>query len=83
MKICVRSFGYVVVRMRRVWCMAINFACSIFWSHGSLSAILRFLKGLYIPYHVFFSFPMLLGYFFGWYKRPVRVVTILRLVFEG
>ena len=54
-----------------MWCMAINSAHSIFWSPGSLYATLRFLKGLYIPYPIFFSFPMLLGYFFGWYMtRP-------------
>jgi hypothetical protein len=33
--------------------MAMSSARRIFWSPGSLSAILRLLKGLYIPYHAF------------------------------
>ena len=53
MKICAGSFQYVVVRRQRVWCIAISSALSIFWTPGSLSEILRFLKGLYIPYLVF------------------------------
>ena len=52
-KMCAGSFQYVVVRGQRVWCIAINYALSIFWSPGSLSMILRFLKGLYILYPVF------------------------------
>ena len=52
MKMCAGSFWYVVVRRQRVWCIAINSALSMFWSPRSLSVILRFLKGLYIPYHV-------------------------------
>ena len=46
---CAGSFRYVVVRRRRVWCIAMSSARRIFWSPGSISAILRFLKGLYIP----------------------------------
>ena len=56
MKICAGSFGYVMVRRRRVWCMAISSAHSIFWSPGSLFAILRFLKGLHISYPAFSLF---------------------------
>ena len=58
-KMCAGSFRYVVVRRRRVWCMAINSARRIFWTPGNRSAILRFLKGLYIPYHVFSRFQCL------------------------
>jgi hypothetical protein len=36
-----------------VWCIAMSYTLGIFWSHGSLYAILRFLKGLYIPYLAF------------------------------
>ena len=51
-----------------MWCIAMSYALKIFWSPGSLYAILRFLKGLYIPYPTFFSPPMFLGYCFGGYK---------------
>ena len=39
MKICDGSSQYVVVRSWRVWCMAINFARSMFCNPGSLIAI--------------------------------------------
>ena len=55
-KMCVGSFRYVAVRRWRVWCIAIIYACSIFWSPSSLFAILRFLKWLYIPYPAFSRF---------------------------
>ena len=55
-KMCAGTFRYVVVKRRRVWCIAIISARSIFWGPGNLYAILRFLKGLYIPYHAFFCF---------------------------
>jgi hypothetical protein len=82
-KICASSFRYVVVRRRRVWCIAIIYACNMFWSHGSLSAILRFLKGLYMPCLVFSLFQCLEVYFFRRYEWPIHVVAELRLVFEG
>ena len=44
--IWVGSSWYVVVSRCRVWCMAIISARSIFCSPGSLSIILRSLKGL-------------------------------------
>ena len=50
------SFWNVVVRSCRVWCMAIIYARRIFCSPGNLFAILRFLKGLYIPYHAYSYF---------------------------
>ena len=55
-KICASSSRYVVVRRWRVWCIAIIFARSMFWSPGSHLAILRFLKGLYMPYPTFSRF---------------------------
>ena len=55
-KMCDGSFQYVVVRRRRVWCKTMSYARRIFWSSGSLSAILRFLKGLYMPYPAFSRF---------------------------
>jgi hypothetical protein len=67
-KICASSFWYVVVRRRRVWCIAIIYARNMFWSHGSLSAILRFLKGLYMPCLVFSLFQCLEVYFFMRYE---------------
>ena len=42
MKICAGSSRYVVVRSRRVWCIAIISAHSMFCSPGSLTAIFRF-----------------------------------------
>ena len=59
-KICAGSFRYVVVRRHRVWWIAIISARSIFWSPGSLSAILRFLKG-YICHILLFLVSNVLG----------------------
>ena len=56
MKIYVGSSRYVVVRRWRVWCIAIIYARSTFCSIGSVSTIIRFLKGLYMPYHAFSRF---------------------------
>ena len=39
-----------------MWCIAMSSARRIFWRPGNLSAILRFFKRLYIPYHVFSCF---------------------------
>ena len=37
-----------------MWCIAMSCALRIFWSPSNLSAILRFLKGLYIRLdHIF------------------------------
>ena len=46
-KMCAGSFQYVVVRRRKVWCIAMSYVRRIFWSPGNHTAILRFLKGLY------------------------------------
>ena len=63
MKMCAGSFRYVVVRRRRVWCIAINSALSMFWSPCSLYVTLRCLKGLYIPYPAFsvFQYPQVIS----------------------
>ena len=55
-KICVGSSQYVVMRSWRLWCIAIIFARSIFCNLGILFAILRFSKGLYMPYLAFSCF---------------------------
>lgn len=46
--ICVGSSWYVVVKSRRVQCIAINYALSMLCSLGSLSAMLRSLMELWV-----------------------------------
>ena len=53
-----------------MWCIAIIYALSIFWSPGSLSVILRFLDGLYIPYLAFSHFQCPWAVSFGGMKDP-------------